>query len=121
MITEGHECRYPGCTITTRGGKPYCPDHFDRNPHAIEVLEGIERMELEKHRTATATMLAKEIRVQLAECGGVATADRLSQDLRLELRVTTAVLGFMARAGQVRLGRTNRGRVVAALERGRHG
>jgi hypothetical protein len=38
------ECRVDGCQAITRGGKPYCIDHVQLNPHPQLIL-GTEEFE----------------------------------------------------------------------------
>jgi hypothetical protein len=127
VTSEGHECRFPGCTILTRGGKPYCPDHFDLNPHAAKVLEGIRERAKERKKGRPGPLTTEDVLVALLERDGCASERRLARDLRLKPKVVVAALRLLARAGYVRLGVTNRGRVVAQLpgrkssKRGQHG
>ena len=46
LVTHYHYCTVFDCGRPTRGGKPYCPRHFLRNPYARDVVRTWEEMKL---------------------------------------------------------------------------
>jgi len=117
----GSPCGEKGCTQHTRERKPYCPDHLDLIPNVRLVMDKIEALELEAEEVGAKTrkarpdsVHAREIIIRLASALSL-TAGRLSQDLGLEKGVVMAYSRALAKAGKVRLGKTERGEYTVTI------
>lgn len=112
----------PQCTQTTREGKPFCPDHVEKNAYVQNVLNTLAEREEEeekvRRRGSRAVnpegITAREIVLHLS-LHGARTLERLSREMNMDARVLDGYVGAMVRRGVISLGRTNRGSTVVKL------
>lgn len=115
-------CDVPGCTQTTREGKPYCPDHVDHHPYVQSILSMLADRESEEERVRQrgfkavnpSGLTARELVLHLS-LHGARTVERLSRELQLDTKVLDGYVGALVRKGVIALGRTNRGSTVVRL------
>jgi hypothetical protein len=117
-------CELPGCKLTTRESKPFCPDHVGENTHAGKVLAEIARREAEDEMVLKGEahpsvynlrgITARSILQQLAE-HGTRTKERLCRELGLERKVLDGYSDALMAKGAVVIGRTSRGSETLSL------
>ena len=115
-------CAAAGCILTTREGKPYCPDHVDRHPYVQNLLSALAEREDEeskvKQRGARAVnpegLAVKELILHLS-LHGARTEERLCRELQMEPKVLDGYINSLKRRGIIAFGRTNRGSTVIRL------
>lgn len=120
--TQPRYCDVPGCTESTREGKPYCPDHVDHNTYVQELMarlderdEQDERVRRRGHKVVNMdSVTVAEILLHL-ELHGARTEERLVRELNLDLDVLQPYLRALAKRGLVKFGRTRRGSTLLKL------
>ena len=120
----GRLCEYPGCLLTTRDGKPYCPEHVEENPYAKRVTEEIARRKRDDDRARKPKapissfniegITAQSILQHLGE-HGTRTRERLCRELALEFDVLDGYIRALLKKDLIYLGRTHRGNVTLSL------
>lgn len=120
---EGRPCEVAGCRLTTYGGKPFCPDHLERNPYVsalvadLEVREEEVRWAMGGKRLRPDGALAREVLREL-RFRGPRTVTRLARDENLPARAIEAAVRALELGGLVRVRTNRRGwEVVELLER----
>ena len=122
QVSSTRFCEAPGCTHTTREGKPYCPDHVEQHPYVQDILFTLAEREAEEDRVRSTGagavdpqgLTARELVLHLS-LHGARTVERLSRELQLDSKVVEGYVHAMVGRGVVALGRTNRGSTVVRL------
>jgi hypothetical protein len=116
-----HHCNEPGCGKSTREGKPFCSDHYDRHPYAQALIADlkanaaqVERVKKKPRAAGADDLIACEIVTQL-RVHGDRTVPRLARDLREDTDVIEAYVKALKRQKRVSFGRTARGTRVVRL------
>ena len=115
-------CDAPGCSATTREGKPYCPDHVEQHPYVQSILDLLTAREEEeasvRSRGARAVdpdgLTARELLLHLS-LHGARTLERLSRELQLEMEILKGYISALESRQLINLGRTHRGSTVVRL------
>lgn len=118
----GRKCDAPGCTATTREGKPFCTEHVEMHSYAQAVLQTLAERERQDDAVARKggraarldALTVQEIRVHL-EHNGPRTVERLVRELNVDEKTIRGYVAAMRRAGLVRMGRTKRGSDLVRL------
>lgn len=110
-VKRGRICTLQGCHEPTAEGKPYCPEHVERNPYVAALLarEGTrdhERAELEKGHVDLHGTLAEEMLDILTIGGGETFA--LSKSMGISWEATKRLARALERTGRVVLSRDAR-------------
>jgi len=109
-------CQVAACKNQTKEGKPYCIDHVHNHTYVKSLLATIAKKEHEEatvastgpsHITANSLTL-KDILVHLRS-NGPRTYEKLSQDMGLSKRSTTAYTQYLHTKNLVTFSKTNRG------------
>ena len=120
-LSPEQRIRRPRCTLAdcdepTHEKKPFCTDHVELHPYALQVLAEIEARDLEQQRVkargwravdlagSTSRDLLLELRLR-----GKRTTPRLARDMVLPERVVSAYMTAFSRQGWVAIGETARG------------
>lgn len=117
---EAVRCDVPGCSSSTREGKPYCSEHVDYNPYVSRLLDQIAERDKEDEAARSGKTLnvrgitAQSIIQHLAE-HGPRTRERLCKELQIDMDVLDGYTRAMVRKKMVRRGRTRRGSVTLEL------
>lgn len=92
-------CDAPGCTETTREGKPYCPDHVDHHPYVQQLLQHLAEQEDERERATKkggadkVDLEGENAKAVLRELQqhGERTLERLARDTKIPVKAVEAI------------------------------
>jgi len=111
-------CKIDGCELTTREGKPFCPEHIDETPYVRALLESIadrnaedekvRKREIDPEDYNLCGITAQSILQQLRNYG-TRTRVRICRELMLDKKTLDGYADALARADLVVLGSTHRG------------
>lgn len=113
------------CGQPTREGKPYCPEHVDRQPYVAELLAELasqeEELAMVAMRGADAVdpsgLTAREL-LQLVRLHGPRTVQRLGRELNIKPVLISCYVRALAQVGMVELGLSKRGKTVVRASDG---
>ena len=109
-------CDEAGCEERTREGKDYCPEHINNLPYVQQLLDRIEKKEVEvaavrkkgKKAVDPASENLKEVRTHL-EFNGSRTKKRLARELQLTSSGMEGFLDYLDDEDEITRSRTSRG------------
>lgn len=127
QVSTLRSCASTGCPLTTREGKPYCPEHVGRHPYVREILGQLAARDEEFERVRargengwsavnleglTATEITEHLRIH-----GERTIERIRREY-LSSQPETVAKSYakaLVKGERITLGRTARGSIVLRL------
>ncbi len=116
-------CDIPGCTESTREGKPYCPNHVDCLPYVQEVLSRLAERDAQDEAVSKrgpravdveSSLTVQEILLHL-ELHGPRTEERLVREVNIDAKTLGGYLRALVKRKIIKLGHTKRGSVLVKL------
>ena len=115
-------CEQAECKLSTREGKPFCPDHVAEHVYVRNIQDQLlvrtnEWKAVEKkggEAVDVAGTTAKEILLILTMQGS-RTIKRISREVNLDSSLVESYIDALKKAGLVQVGRTTRGNRTVAL------
>ena len=112
------------CGESTREGKPFCPEHVERNAYVRNILQALEDQEkehtkaLKKGTSAIAnnSLTAIEM-VKVLAIRGTTTVNRIAREVNLDLELVEVYARYLGERRITRSGTTTRGNKTLTLRK----